>query len=79
MKNTRFAHPVYGTVALGTMAVTITGYQPMRGWVLLRMTQLDSGLWTPDWQNSHPIPTHYTGSRAEVAACLIAEGCARVE
>lgn len=78
MKNTRFTHPVYGPVALGTMAVTITGYQSMRGWVLMRMIELDSGVWTPDWQNSHPIPMHYAGSRAEVAACLIEAGCVRV-
>jgi len=79
MKNTLFTHPVHGSVALGTMAVAITGYQFMRGWVLLRMIELDSGVWMPDRQNSHPIPTHYAGTRAEVAACLIAGGCVRVE
>lgn len=78
MKNTRFMHPVHGPVALGTMAVAITGYQFMRGWVLLRMIELESGVWVLDWQNSHPIPTHYAGTRAEVAACLIEAGCTRV-
>jgi hypothetical protein len=77
MKNTRFTHPEHGPVGLATCSVTLTGYDPMRSWVLVPMAIYAGGVWGMAYPTRR-IPLHYAGTRAEVAEALLQSGCERV-
>lgn len=77
MKNTRFTHPQFGLHQLGKSSITLPGYAPISGWVLVPMLQV-GGFACPDWSKPHR-PLHYAGSRAEVARCLLSAGWELVE
>lgn len=80
MKNTRFTHEGTGIVGLATSTLTLTGYAPMRQWVLVPMQRLSDGSIVIDHDRRMAIrPLHYAGSRAEVAECLLAAGFTRIE
>lgn len=74
MKNTHFTHPEFGPHQLGTSSITLTGYAPLRHWVLMPLHQ-GEGFTSPDWCKP-PRTLHYAGSRKEVADCLLAAGWA---
>lgn len=79
MKNTRFRTPDGSLRALATTCLTVTGYAPIRRWVLVPMTELPSGeidLLYTDTCKIEPLP--YAGSRAEVASCLLQAGYRRI-
>lgn len=80
MKNTRFMRNDTGIVGLATSALTVPGYAPIRQWVLVPMKRLPDGVIVLDSEHSAATRTlHYTGSRAQVAACLIDAGFTLVE
>lgn len=80
MKNTRFTRNDTGIMGLATSTLTLTGYAPIRQWVLVPMVQLPDGVivLASDRQTA-TRPLHYAGSRAQVAECLIAAGFTRIE